>query len=100
MLCTVGFANSFGVFEEYYKENQLADQSQSAISWLGAIEVFFIFAGSIVTGPLLDTFGPEVSHPGFLSLSIIYVSIWILTIMVFLRRSCFGLAPLGPSSQL
>ncbi|KAL4942557.1 hypothetical protein BDV06DRAFT_191903 [Aspergillus oleicola] len=60
MLCTVGFANSFGVFEEYYIENQLADQSQSNISWIGALEVFFIFAGSIVTGPFLDIFGPEV----------------------------------------
>ena len=65
MFCTVGFANSFGVFEEYYEENQLADQSESAISWLGAIEVFFIFAGSIITGPLLDVFGPEVSRLGF-----------------------------------
>ncbi|KAL4737940.1 MFS general substrate transporter [Aspergillus similis] len=59
MFCTVGFANSFGVFEEYYLENQLADQSESNISWIGALEVFFIFAGSIVTGPFLDMFGPE-----------------------------------------
>ncbi|KAJ9236379.1 hypothetical protein DTO027B5_4673 [Paecilomyces variotii] len=60
LFCTVGFANSFGVFEEYYKESQLVNQSESTISWIGALEIFFIFGGSIVTGPVLDMFGPEV----------------------------------------
>jgi hypothetical protein len=61
MFCTVGFGNSFGVFEEYYKQTMLSDQSRSTISWLGAINVFFLFAGSMLTGPILDRSGPVVS---------------------------------------
>lgn len=60
MFCTVGFVNAFGVFETYYAENQLAHQKETDIAWIGAINVFCIFAGSVFTGPLLDVSGPEV----------------------------------------
>lgn len=59
--CTVGFLNSFGVFEAYYMDAQLAGESESTIAWIGAISIFFIFAVSVVSGPLLDLFGPGVS---------------------------------------
>lgn len=61
LFCTVGFLNSFGVFEAYYAEDQLANESQTTIAWIGAISIFFIFAVSVVSGPLLDLFGPGVS---------------------------------------
>ncbi|KAJ9225686.1 hypothetical protein DTO271D3_6787 [Paecilomyces variotii] len=60
MFCTVGFVNAFGVFETYYAENQLAHQKETDIAWIGAINVFCIFAGSVFTGPLLDVSGPEL----------------------------------------
>ena len=60
--CTVGFLNSFGVFEAYYIDAQLAGESQSTIAWIGAISIFFIFSVSVVSGPLLDLFGPGVSY--------------------------------------
>lgn len=63
LFCTVGFLNSFGVFEAYYAEEQLANESQTTIAWIGAISIFFIFAVSVVSGPLLDLFGPGVSLP-------------------------------------
>ncbi|KAL1886298.1 hypothetical protein Plec18167_000227 [Paecilomyces lecythidis] len=59
MFCTVGFVNAFGVFETYYAENQLANEKETDIAWIGAINVFCIFAGSVFTGPLLDLSGPE-----------------------------------------
>lgn len=59
VFCTVGFLNSFGIFEEYYAKNQLADQSESTIAWLGALSIFFVFSVSVVSGPLLDAFGPR-----------------------------------------
>ncbi|OJJ35998.1 hypothetical protein ASPWEDRAFT_28586 [Aspergillus wentii DTO 134E9] len=58
MFCTVGFVNSFGVFETYYAKYQLSDESESTIAWLGAVAIFFIFSISIISGPLLDLFGP------------------------------------------
>ncbi|KAE8356054.1 major facilitator superfamily domain-containing protein [Aspergillus coremiiformis] len=58
MFCTVGFMNSFGVFQEYYGKEQLADKSASTIAWLGAISIFCIFFISVFSGQLLDIFGP------------------------------------------
>ncbi|KAJ5715397.1 uncharacterized protein N7483_012578 [Penicillium malachiteum] len=60
LFCTVGFLNSFGVFEEYYAEVPLANQSESTIGWIGAICLFCLFSISTIAGSLLDTFGPEL----------------------------------------
>lgn len=60
LFCTVGFLNSFGVFEEYYAANQLASSPQSTIAWLGAIAIFFLFSISVASGSILDMFGPKV----------------------------------------
>ncbi|OGM42378.1 MFS monocarboxylate transporter [Aspergillus bombycis] len=60
LFCTVGFMNSFGVFQEYYGKGQLADKSESTIAWLGAISIFCIFFISVFSGQLLDMFGPTL----------------------------------------
>ncbi|KAJ6023884.1 hypothetical protein N7540_004681 [Penicillium herquei] len=60
LFCTVGFLNCFGVFEEYYAEVPLANQSESTIGWIGALCLFSLFSISTVAGALLDTFGPEL----------------------------------------
>ncbi|KAI2707431.1 hypothetical protein CBS147332_7085 [Penicillium roqueforti] len=56
--CTVGFMNSFGIFQEYYTKNQLSSTSTSTIAWIGAVSIFFLFAISVVAGAMLDIFGP------------------------------------------
>lgn len=61
MFCTVGFTNAFGVFQTYYSESLLQDESDSNIGWIGAINIFILFSGSLVTGRILDLFGPVVS---------------------------------------
>ncbi|KAJ5691964.1 hypothetical protein N7462_001387 [Penicillium macrosclerotiorum] len=60
VFCSVGFLNSFGVFQEYYAKNQLSNNSESTIAWLGAMALFFLFAISVVSGTMLDIFGPEL----------------------------------------
>ncbi|PYH44576.1 putative MFS monocarboxylate transporter, partial [Aspergillus saccharolyticus JOP 1030-1] len=60
VFCTVGFVNSFGLFEEYYAKVQLAGESQSTIAWIEAVAVFFIFSVSAVSGALLDAIGPRI----------------------------------------
>ncbi|KAJ5770930.1 uncharacterized protein N7511_002981 [Penicillium nucicola] len=60
LFCTVGFMNSFGIFEEYYGKNQLSSSSSSTIAWLGAISIFFLFSISIGSGAMLDIFGPKL----------------------------------------
>ncbi|KAJ5834202.1 Major facilitator superfamily domain general substrate transporter [Penicillium robsamsonii] len=58
--CTVGFMNSFGIFQEHYTKNQLSSSSTSTIAWLGAIAIFFLFATSVGAGAMLDIFGPTL----------------------------------------
>ncbi|KAJ5407060.1 hypothetical protein N7465_008344 [Penicillium sp. CMV-2018d] len=58
--CTVGFMNSFGIFQEYYAKNQLSSSSTSTIAWIGAISIFFLFATSVGAGAMLDIFGPKL----------------------------------------
>ncbi|CEL10067.1 hypothetical protein ASPCAL13195 [Aspergillus calidoustus] len=60
LFCSVGFINSFGVFQEYYLQHQLKDESESTVAWLGGVSIFFIFLGSVVSGSLMDLFGPTV----------------------------------------
>lgn len=52
-----GFANSFGVFQEYYMTHQLRDRSPSDISWIGSLSAFIQFAFGAIAGPLFDRYG-------------------------------------------
>ena len=55
---SIGFANAFGIFQEYYRRNQLAGRSDSAISWIGSIMMFIMFMSAAPAGLLLDRIGP------------------------------------------
>ncbi|KAI7166459.1 hypothetical protein KC324_g12063, partial [Hortaea werneckii] len=41
---TVGFANAFGVFQDYYYSNVLRGHSNFQISWVGSFSMFALFA--------------------------------------------------------
>jgi len=56
----LGFANSFGVFMEYYLSHQLRDQSADKVAWIGSVAVFMQFATGMVGGPLFDRYGAWV----------------------------------------
>ena len=60
--CTLGYTNVFGIFQAYYKFNQLPDTSADAIAWIGSIQSFLIFAIGAVGGPLFDRYGAWVSE--------------------------------------
>ena len=55
-----GFANSFGVFQEYYMTHQLQGDSPDKIAWIGSLGVFLHFAAGAITGPLFDRYGAWV----------------------------------------
>lgn len=61
MFCTMGYMNSFGVYQAYYEAHQLRGSSSSAVAWIGSAQAFFLFAGAVVGGPLFDRFGAVVS---------------------------------------
>ena len=61
--CCLGFANSFGTFEQYYLTHQLKQRSPDAIAWIGSLSVYMQFASGMLGGPLFDRFGAAVSTP-------------------------------------
>ncbi|KAL4922782.1 major facilitator superfamily domain-containing protein [Aspergillus aurantiobrunneus] len=63
MFCTLGYVNSWGVYQAYYHVNQLNGETMSAVSWIGSLQSFFIFGSSLVGGPLFDRYGAKVIYP-------------------------------------
>jgi hypothetical protein len=79
IFCTLGYVNSFGyaydskiqlrsvlflsfisVYQTYYQEHQLKSTSPSTISWIGSLQGFFLFSGTVIGGPLFDRYGATV----------------------------------------
>ncbi|KAF5592352.1 riboflavin transporter MCH5 [Fusarium pseudocircinatum] len=59
----LGFANSFGVLQEYYMTHQLKGHSEDAIAWIGSISTFIQFAVGALSGPMFDRYGSWVLRP-------------------------------------
>ncbi|KAH8435085.1 MCT family MFS transporter [Aspergillus melleus] len=75
---TFGLLNSFGTFQAYYGEHLLASHSESTVSWIGSIQIFLLFVGGVVFGPVFDTKGAKVLFvPGtiFFALSLMFISL-------------------------
>ncbi len=47
------------VFQTYYVQNQLGDQSSSRIAWIGSLQFYLIFSAGLLAGPLFDRYGPR-----------------------------------------
>ncbi|KAA8574621.1 hypothetical protein EYC84_003873 [Monilinia fructicola] len=69
LFCTFGYINAFGVYQEYYQTHQLSHRTPSDISWIGSLQVFFLFSGNAVGGPLFDRYGAKTIWPA----SLLYV---------------------------
>ncbi|KAJ1708874.1 monocarboxylate permease [Aspergillus flavus AF70] len=61
--CCLGFANSFGTFEEYYLSHQLRGQTPDNIAWIGSLAAFLQFAMGAISGPLFDRYGAWIIRP-------------------------------------
>jgi len=60
LFVSIGFVNAFGIFEQYYLTHQLSNNNSSDISWIGAINLFCVFAGAIPVGIVNDRYGQRV----------------------------------------
>ncbi|KAF2000247.1 MFS general substrate transporter [Amniculicola lignicola CBS 123094] len=49
-----GFTLSYGAFQTYYAHNLLADNSASAISWIGTVQAWLLIMVGVLAGPLFD----------------------------------------------
>ncbi|KZT34254.1 hypothetical protein SISSUDRAFT_1065455 [Sistotremastrum suecicum HHB10207 ss-3] len=51
---TAGHTNAFGLYEDFYKENYLQNNSGSAIAWIGSVQISLLFAMGFLAGPIVD----------------------------------------------
>jgi MFS family permease len=49
-----GVVNAFGAYESYYQSVLLSHESPSTIAWIGSIQGFFVIAGTVVGGRMVD----------------------------------------------
>ncbi|KAK7414545.1 hypothetical protein QQX98_006572 [Neonectria punicea] len=59
----LGYANSFGIFQQYYMTHQLKGESADKIAWIGSTAAFLQFAAGAIGGPLFDRYGGWVIRP-------------------------------------
>ncbi|KAG2158050.1 major facilitator superfamily domain-containing protein [Suillus bovinus] len=53
-LCGIGYSTSFGVYQDFYTQHYLTNQTSSAISWIGSLNTFLVTAVGLISGPLYD----------------------------------------------
>lgn len=56
-MCSFGIVNSYGVFQDYYKSVRLANESDSVIALIGAIQLFCLYGFGPLVGKLFDSYG-------------------------------------------
>lgn len=54
VFATFGYANTFGVYQDYYQFTGYPEQTASAISWIGPVQLFLQFSLGAISGPLYD----------------------------------------------
>ncbi|KZS92092.1 MFS general substrate transporter, partial [Sistotremastrum niveocremeum HHB9708] len=47
-------ANAFGVYEAFYEEQYLSNESSSAIAWIGSTQLALLFGMGLIAGPFFD----------------------------------------------
>ncbi|WVR05290.1 hypothetical protein IAU60_002303 [Kwoniella sp. DSM 27419] len=60
LFCVFGFVTCFGQLKVYYLANQLSNYSESEVSWIATIQIFFTFAGSVLAGRYFDSHGARL----------------------------------------
>ncbi|KAG1774219.1 major facilitator superfamily domain-containing protein, partial [Suillus placidus] len=53
-LCGFGYTTSFGVYQDFYTQHYLTNETSSAISWIGSLNTFLVTAVGLISGSLYD----------------------------------------------
>lgn len=59
LICTFGWINSVGTFQNYYERTLLKQYSASTIAWIPSLQIFFMFGTGPIIGQLYDRYGPR-----------------------------------------
>ncbi|KAG1733986.1 major facilitator superfamily domain-containing protein [Suillus lakei] len=52
--CASGYTTSFGVYQDFYSQHYLTNETSSVISWIGSTNVFLLMTVGLVSGSLYD----------------------------------------------
>ncbi|GFP60200.1 hypothetical protein ACSS6W_007627 [Trichoderma asperelloides] len=58
-VCSFGWINSVGAFQDYYETTILKDYSTSTVSWIPSLQIFFMMALGPFIGLIYDKYGPR-----------------------------------------
>ncbi|KAG4436606.1 hypothetical protein IFR05_007926 [Cadophora sp. M221] len=99
LFCGFGYANAFGVYQEYYSTHQLRNESPSTVSWIGSLQLFFLFGGNLIGGPLFDRFGSKIIWPAILGyiISVMMTSLCTSFYQFLLAQGILGGVSMGMS---
>ncbi|KAB2573373.1 Aspyridones efflux protein apdF [Lasiodiplodia theobromae] len=99
--CSFGYVNACGIFQYYYQDSLLADQSSSSLAWITTLQVFLLFLFGPFVGQLIDVYG---SRPIIAPFSVMAVfSVCMLSLckeywqVMLAQGVAFGLASSGLS---
>lgn len=59
LVCSFGWINCIGIFQDYYQLHPLSEYSSSTVSWIPSLEVFMMFFGGPIFGKVFDNYGPR-----------------------------------------
>lgn len=60
LVASLGMMNSVGIYHAYIAEHQLANYSESSVSWIFSMYVFLSFFCGLQIGPIFDAHGPKL----------------------------------------
>ncbi|CCM00176.1 uncharacterized protein FIBRA_02204 [Fibroporia radiculosa] len=52
--CGFGYSTSFGVYQAYYTQTYITNETSSTISWIGSVNAFLVIGFGLVSGRLFD----------------------------------------------
>ncbi|KAK4196127.1 major facilitator superfamily domain-containing protein [Triangularia verruculosa] len=60
LFVSFGWVNCAGIFQSHYQANQLSNHTASEVSWIPALQVFFMVFSGIWVGRIFDNYGPAI----------------------------------------
>jgi MCP family monocarboxylic acid transporter-like MFS transporter 10 len=93
--------NRCGIFQLYYQETMLKDQTSSALAWITTLQIFLLFMFGPAVGKMIDVYGCRRTLPPF-SIGAVF-SVCMLSLctkywqVMLAQGVAFGLAAAGLS---
>ncbi|GAA6041248.1 hypothetical protein JCM8097_001296 [Rhodosporidiobolus ruineniae] len=85
LFSSFGFVNAWGAFQAYYQLYRFPNQSSSAISWIGSVQLCHFFVLTLVAGPVFDK-----GH--FRILIAVGSALWVTSVILVPEAKTYGQA--------